>query len=67
MSAQRPDSNNIPLDFYTDNRILKWEVDATRIEDWFAALDAETRRLVSAAVEVLASRARLFDARLLER
>lgn len=50
MTFSHGDLNNIPLDFYTDNRIIRWEVDATRIEDWFAALDAETRRLVSAAV-----------------
>lgn len=56
MTFSHGDLNNIPLDFYTDNRIIRWEVDATRIEDWFAALDAETRRLVSAAVEILASR-----------
>lgn len=49
-------SENIPIDFYTDNRILKWRIDATRIEEWFVTLDKETRQLVSAALEVLASR-----------
>lgn len=54
MTEDRATEENIPIDFYTDNRIIKWEVDASRIEEWYRTLDGETRALVSAAVQVLA-------------
>ncbi len=53
MAASRSGADNIPLDFYTDNRIIKWKVDASRIRKWFGALDTATRESVVAAIELL--------------
>ena len=46
-------SENIPIDFYTDNRIIKWQVDASRIRKWYGTLDQSTRESVAAAIDLL--------------
>ncbi len=46
-------SENIPIDFYTSNRIIKWQVDASRIRKWYGTLDRPTRESVAAAIDLL--------------
>lgn len=42
--------DNIPLDYYKENRILQWQVDISRIEGWMHDLDEETKVQVVAAI-----------------
>lgn len=53
MADVRSQADNIPVDFYTDNRIIKWKVDASRIRKWYGTLDQATRESVAAAIELL--------------
>ncbi len=46
-------SENIPIDFYTSNRIIKWQVDASHIRKWYGTLDRPTRESVAAAIDLL--------------
>lgn len=46
--------DNIPFDFYMENRIIRWEVDAHLIRDWFGTLDEDTQLNVAAAIDLLA-------------
>lgn len=54
--VQNTSSQNIPIDYYTKNRIIKWEVDLSRIVDWLDSLDDETVQLVLAAIDLLADK-----------
>ncbi len=56
MGNVKSQTNNIPVDFYTENRIIKWNVDASRIRKWYGTLDRPTRESVAAAIELLSER-----------
>lgn len=53
MTEDRATEENIPIDFYTDNRIMNWNIDASRIRKWYGTLDAATRESVAAALKLL--------------